>query len=87
MFRSCESLEKAPALPATQLAIGCYEEMFRFCKNLNYIKALFLNNDFVKNRYLKNWVEHVAEYGTFVMNKNYIGSDEYDYYDIPQGIP
>ena len=34
LFASCESMTKAPELPATQLTKGCYLHMFSSCKNL-----------------------------------------------------
>ena len=34
MFSACESLAKAPELPATELADHCYEYMFTHCKGL-----------------------------------------------------
>ena len=34
LFRDCTSLTKAPVLPATTLAEGCYNNMFRGCSTL-----------------------------------------------------
>ena len=34
LFYGCPSLTKAPVLPATTLAIGCYTSMFRGCQSL-----------------------------------------------------
>lgn len=34
MFSECESLIKAPELPATTLTWGCYDRMFYYCTNL-----------------------------------------------------
>ena len=34
MFGGCTSLTTAPALPATTLAGGCYQEMFTGCTSL-----------------------------------------------------
>ena len=34
MFKGCTSLTKAPYLPATTLASGCYNSMFYNCKKL-----------------------------------------------------
>ncbi len=66
MFQNCTELEKAPVLPATQLNYWCYEYMFNGCAKLNYIKALFLTKPSAS--YTPNWVEGVAEEGTFVKN-------------------
>ena len=40
MFYGCTSLTKAPALPATTLAIGCYFGMFQGCTSLSQAPAL-----------------------------------------------
>ena len=40
MFSGCTSLTKAPALPATTLAIGCYFGMFQGCTALTQAPAL-----------------------------------------------
>ena len=34
MFFNCQSLTKAPELPATTLADGCYQYMFKACQSL-----------------------------------------------------
>lgn len=34
MFEGCKSLTKAPELPATTLAYGCYWDMFAYCTSL-----------------------------------------------------
>lgn len=66
MFQNCTELVKAPVLPATKLNYWCYEYMFNGCAKLNYIKALFLTKP--SSSYTPNWVEGVAEEGTFVKN-------------------
>lgn len=40
MFLGCSSLEKAPDLPATNLAYGCYEAMFSGCTSLKEVPEL-----------------------------------------------
>jgi len=40
MFVGCTSLTKAPALPAQELAAGCYENMFNGCTNLSTVTML-----------------------------------------------
>ena len=40
LFRDCESLIKAPALPATTLANNCYNRMFRDCTSLTEAPVL-----------------------------------------------
>ena len=68
MFSGCTSLTTTPELPATTLAEGCYRYMFAGCTNLNYIKAMFTTTP--SNTYTQNWVQGVAETGTFVRNEN-----------------
>ena len=64
MFSGCSSLTTAPELPATKLASGCYSYMFKGCSNLNYIKCLA--TDISATDCTTNWVNGVAETGTFV---------------------
>ena len=69
MFQNCTSLTTAPELPATNLYMGCYQGMFNGCSSLNYIKADFTYHtyyDYIFN----NWVNGVANEGTFVMSSN-----------------
>ena len=66
MFQDCTSLTTAPALPAAELASHCYQGMFEGCTSLNYIKAMFTTNP--STLYTEDWVEGVAESGTFVKN-------------------
>ena len=40
LFVSCTSLTKAPALPATTLAVSCYQYMFQSCQSLTKAPAL-----------------------------------------------
>ena len=40
MFNGCSSLKVAPELPATELAIYCYYEMFFNCENLTTAPVL-----------------------------------------------
>ena len=40
LFIGCDQLTSAPALPATDLATGCYQDMFSFCSSLEVAPAL-----------------------------------------------
>lgn len=80
MFDGCKSLTKAPELPATELAIDCYNSMFRDCTSLNYVKALF--TDEPSESTTGDWLEGVSSTGTFVKNKNAKWDDRGD-----SGIP
>ena len=40
LFQGCEQLTSAPALPATDLATGCYQDMFSYCFSLEVAPAL-----------------------------------------------
>lgn len=64
MFQNCTSLTTAPVLPATTLADSCYMQMFYGCTSLNYIKCLATNIS--ASRCTNNWVNGVANSGTFV---------------------
>ena len=64
MFSNCTSLTTAPALPATTLAEGCYQNMFNGCTKLNSIKCLA--TDISASDCTNNWVYNVASTGTFV---------------------
>jgi len=64
MFENCTSLISAPELPATTLESGCYNQMFRSCTNLNYIKCLATNIS--ARNCTEYWVLKVAATGTFV---------------------
>ena len=66
MFYRCTSLTTAPELPATTLATDCYRYMFYNCRNLNYIKAMFLTTP--SSNYTSNWTKNVSPTGTFVKN-------------------
>ena len=63
MFSGCTQITKAPELPATTLESGCYDYMFEECENLEYIKCLATTID---SNYTYEWVQGVAETGTFV---------------------
>jgi hypothetical protein len=71
MFSNCTSLVKAPTIPSftTGTYYNTVSELFYGCSNLNYIKAMFTqpfrNNN---NSYTKDWVNGVAEKGTFIAN-------------------
>ena len=67
LFQGCTSLTTAPELNAETLVSGCYTNMFYGCSNLNYIKALFTTTPSAE--YTSNWVNGVAESGTFVKNR------------------
>ena len=66
MFYNCTSLVTAPELPATTLADYCYLSMFEECNSLNEIKCLA--TDISAYSCTANWVNGVAETGTFIKN-------------------
>ncbi len=65
MFEGCKALTKAPTLPALTLDGMCYSSMFQSCTNLNYVKALFVENE---GSGTSNWLDGVSSSGTFVKN-------------------
>jgi len=64
MFEGCTSLTTAPELPAATLTDGCYSSMFNGCSSLNSI--ICLATDISATNCTNNWVNDVAETGTFV---------------------
>lgn len=68
MFQNCTSLINAPELIATTLTANCYNGIFINCSKLDCIKMLA--TDISAIDCLTNWVDGVAEDGTFVKNKD-----------------
>ena len=68
MFQDCTSLKIAPELPSKTLVSSCYNGMFIDCLNISYIKMMAI--DIRASDCLINWVDGVAEDGTFVKNKD-----------------
>ena len=66
MFYGCTSLTTAPQLPATTLASDCYGYMFNGCTSLKHIECLA--TDIGEKGCTLEWVDGVAENGTFVRN-------------------
>lgn len=66
MFEGCTGITIAPVLPAITLKDHCYYYMFNGCTSLNYIKALFTTTP--SSTITGNWVNGVAQTGTFVKN-------------------
>ena len=66
MFSKCTNLTQAPELPATTLAEECYNNMFSGCTKLSRIKVAFTD----WGTGTDNWLEGVAENGTFICPKN-----------------
>ena len=66
MFQGCTSLTEAPQLLATTLESNCYASMFQGCTSLNKIDAQFLTTP--STAYTQNWVDNVANSGTFIKN-------------------
>ncbi|MBP5257037.1 MAG: Ig domain-containing protein [Mycoplasma sp.] len=79
MFEDCTSLTNAPDLPATELVNNCYSNMFYNCKSLSSIKLNYEGN--YDNYYFSNWVNGVAETGTFY----YKGPSTVEEFGFPSG--
>lgn len=69
MFRGT-SITIVPVLPAITLATSCYQDMFRDCKSIRWIKALFTTTP--SNSYTPNWLNAARNNAdcTFVKNEN-----------------
>ncbi|MBQ9756320.1 MAG: hypothetical protein IJV99_01845 [Clostridia bacterium] len=83
MFNGCVNLLKAPKLPASTLAMGCYEKMFYGCGKINEVTILATEvyyyplTDVNVSDCLNRWLYGTAETGTIIkmsemqeMNKN-----------------
>jgi len=64
MFQGNTNLTSAPTLPAPTLTNSCYNEMFRDCSSLSYMRCLATDVSAYNCTY--NWVNGVAASGTFV---------------------
>lgn len=87
MFQYCTSLVKAPDLPAPIISNEQdYQEMFKGCASLNYIKCLATRiENQAPNTYLRftNWVYDVSATGDFYTPKDTLWRTAAD--GIPQG--
>ena len=68
MFANCTSLTEAPQLLATTLTDNCYAGMFDGCTSLNHIECLATSRS--GKNCTDNWVNGVAENGTFIRDEN-----------------
>ncbi len=85
MFANCSRLAKAPELKAPTLAEGCYFNMFYYCTSLSYVKMLA--TDISAKDCLDYWLNHVAEYGNVVINRELLESAGDDTVKEALGIP
>ena len=86
MFQNCTSLVKAPNLPAPIISNEQdYQEMFRNCKSLNYIKCMATHVMNAPGSYIRltNWVTGVSSTGDFYTPKDTLWRTAED--GIPQG--
>ena len=68
MFEGCTSLTKSPVLKVTSLQQSSYHSMFNSCTNLSEVTMLATS---VSAKYcLSNWMNGVAETGTFYKSPN-----------------
>ena len=83
MFEGCTSLTSAPYLTINELNTNCFNSMFNGCTSLDYIKYKGpYKND---NEQFKNWLNGVAELGTFVNIKDDNGIITDSVNGIPEG--
>lgn len=76
------SITESPILPALNTVDGCYSYMFNKCSNLSKITAYFIT-DPAMMFFTENWVNGVAENGTFVKNSAATWDETGDY-GVPQ---
>ena len=67
MFSGCQSLAKAPELPATTLAQNCYKGMFYECQSLKEVRVSATTT---ATDSLYNWLYGVSETGDFYCDPN-----------------
>ena len=65
-FTNCSGLLTAPELPAINVNMDNYNNMFEGCTNLNYIKVGFTSWTYGGANGYYNWVKGVSPSGTFV---------------------
>lgn len=63
MFQDCKNLVIAPDLLGINAEEKCYQDMFRYCESLKYIKCLTLGLDETN---LADWVKDVPTDGIFI---------------------
>ena len=86
MFQYCTSLVKAPDLPAPIISnVQDYQEMFKGCTSLNYIKCLATQVANASGSYIRltNWVYDVSSTGDFYTPKDTLWRTATD--GIPRG--
>ena len=86
MFYGCTSLTRAPELPAPIISSdNDYQEMFRGCRSLNYIKCMATQVTNASSSYLRftEWVYGVSSTGDFYCIKDTLWRNATD--GIPQG--
>ena len=66
MFKNCPTIVTAPELPALILTDSCYFQIFKGCSLLNSVKCLAV--DISADLCTYQWLQNVAETGTFVKN-------------------
>ena len=81
MFSGCKSLTTAPLLPAQTLTYACYSHMFDSCSLLNSVTCLA--TDISAQLCTTNWLNKVAETGTFIKPASMTSW----LIDNPSGIP
>ena len=83
MFEGCTSLIEAPKLPAEKLVFCCYESMFKGCISLQQVTMMAtgfiidycnepdvnVNNTWIINTAITDWLDDTASSGTFYKNK------------------
>ena len=86
MFNGCTSLVKAPDLPAPIISSDQdYQEMFKNCRSLNYIKCMATQVMNAPNSYIRltGWVTGVSSTGDFYTPKDTLWRTAED--GIPRG--
>ena len=85
MFDYCLALEAAPELPATELAEHCYRGMFDGCASLKSVMVGFDTFEDLPDEATYDWLEDVAETGTFTWAGGDSGDERRSKHTVPKG--
>ena len=82
MFSGCQSLTKAPELPATTLAQYCYGGMFISCQSLKEVRISATKD---ASFALVQWLNNVSATGDFYCDPNATIFPKNDVSGVPRG--
>lgn len=84
MFEGCVNITESPILPLEFIQKDTYKNMFKGCSKLQKVTCLATNITYYPTC-TENWLEGVAEKGTFVKKSGTDWSSKEGYSGIPEG--